>query len=86
MWYTRAVVVIGLCDLYSHLNQLHLTPPSQIISHAVLAKPGAPGQTVQARVLPVAGGQQRGGQQTIQVKLTNYSISKFWNDKITFAK
>ena len=52
----------------SHSN-LPLTCPSQIISHAVLAKPGAPGQTVQARVLPVTGGQQRGGQQTIQVTI-----------------
>jgi len=37
----------------------------QIISHAVLAKPGQ-GQTVQARVIPVSGTAGR-GQQTIQV-------------------
>merc|ERR1712088_630818 len=42
-------------------------PTQQIISHAVLAKPGAPGQTVQARVLPVSGVAARQGQQTIQV-------------------
>ena len=33
----------------------------------MLAKPGAPGQTVQARVLPVSGVAARQGQQTIQV-------------------
>jgi len=37
----------------------------QIISHVVQAKPGQPGQTVQARVIPVSGATR--GQPTIQV-------------------
>lgn len=49
------------------LHPLYLPPP-QIISHAVLAKPGSAGGTVQARVLPVSGvAGARQGQQTIQV-------------------
>jgi len=39
----------------------------QIITQAVLAKPGGQGQTVQARVIPVSATQGRQGQQTIQV-------------------
>ena len=47
--------------------QLGSVGGQQIISHAVLAKPGTVGgQTVQARVIPVSG-TGRAGQQTIQV-------------------
>ena len=53
---------------FGWMQSLNFCSP-QIISHAVLAKPGAPGQTVQARVLPVSGVAARQGQQTIQVLL-----------------
>ena len=53
---------------FGWMQSLNFSSP-QIISHAVLAKPGAPGQTVQARVLPVSGVAARQGQQTIQVLL-----------------
>ena len=69
--WARPAHTTGMVVIITHLVAcITFTKPSpQIISHAVLAKPGAPGQTVQARVLPVSGVAARQGQQTIQVLL-----------------
>ena len=77
--WARPAHTTGMVVIITHLVAcITFTKPSpQIISHAVLAKPGAPGQTVQARVLPVSGVAARQGQQTIQVLFALLLISPF---------
>ena len=77
--WARPAHTTGMVVIITHLVAcISFTKPSpQIISHAVLAKPGAPGQTVQARVLPVSGVAARQGQQTIQVLFALLLISPF---------